>query len=103
MAVGRDPEVAIHLPDHDRVISRRHLTLEWADGGVRVNVLSKVNGVTTPSGEFGLGQTVIVAPGQIAQIGRFTFLVEEDANAAAVAEAAAPHTAIAPPAAALPP
>ena len=28
--VGRDAQAAVHLPDTDRLISRRHCTLEWA-------------------------------------------------------------------------
>lgn len=73
--VGRDPQAGIHLPDNDRLISRRHLTLEWAEGGVKVVVLSKVNGIITAKGEFGQGQHVLLAPGDSAQLGHFSLQV----------------------------
>jgi predicted component of type VI protein secretion system len=92
--VGRDPEAAIHLPDNDRLISRRHLMLEWSDGGVKVTVLSKVNGVVTPRGEFGLGQALVLQPGESATLGRFSFVVE--AGSAAAAMAPPPRAAAAP-------
>ena len=81
--VGRDAEAAIHLPDNDRLISRRHVMLEWSDGGAKVTVLSKVNGITTPRGEFTLGQTVVLLPGDSAQLGRFSFVIEAGGGAAA--------------------
>jgi type VI secretion system FHA domain protein len=87
--VGRDPQAGIHLPDQDRLISRCHVSIEWDPGGVKVNVLSKVNGVTTPRGEFTQGQSVVLAPGETAQVGRFSFVAEQRAGGAAAAPAAA--------------
>lgn len=91
--VGRDPQAGIHLPDNDRLISRRHITIEWCEGGVRVSVLSKVNGLTTPRGEFSIGQSVVLAPGETGQLGRYSLVVERPAASAA---AAAPRAAGAP-------
>lgn len=82
--VGRDPQAGVYLPDQDRLISRRHLSLQWDAGGVKVTVLSKVNGVTTPRGEFGQGQSVVLPPGETAQIGRFTFVAERREQGAAL-------------------
>lgn len=59
--VGRDPAATLHLPDPDRLLSRRHLSIAASVSGVQVTVLSSVNGVTTSLGEL--------APGQMAQLG----------------------------------
>lgn len=83
LAVGRDAQAGVYLPDDDRLISRRHFTLEWAEGGAKVTVLSKVNGVTTPRGEFGIGQSVVLAPGDTGRLGRYSFQVAPAAAAPA--------------------
>jgi type VI secretion system FHA domain protein len=97
LAVGRDAQAGVYLPDDDRLISRRHFTLEWAEGGAKVTVLSKVNGVTTPRGEFGIGQSVVLGPGDTGQLGRYSFQVEPQAATAPapLAAAAAPPAAAA--------
>jgi type VI secretion system FHA domain protein len=94
--VGRDAQAGVHLPDTDRLISRRHCTLEWDQGGVKVAVLSKVNGITTPRGEFNIGQSVVLAPGESAQLGRYTFVCEHGGAAAAAPMMAAPAASRAP-------
>jgi type VI secretion system protein len=76
---GRDPHADVHLPDQDRLISRRHVSLQWHPDGVQVTVLSKVNGIATPGGDFGLGESVVLAPGEVGRIGRFTFVAERPA------------------------
>jgi type VI secretion system FHA domain protein len=58
------------------------VSLQWDAGGVKVTVLSKVNGVTTPRGEFNAGESVVLAPGETGQIGRFTFVAEQQAAGA---------------------
>lgn len=77
MDVGRDAQAPIHLPDDDRLISRRHCSVQWDADGIKVTVLSKVNGITTPHGAFSLGQSVVLAPGEAAQLGPYTFVAEQ--------------------------
>ncbi|MCG2595119.1 type VI secretion system-associated FHA domain protein TagH [Ramlibacter sp. XY19] len=94
--VGRDAQAGVYLPDNDRLISRRHCTLEWDQGGVKVTVLSKVNGITTPRGEFNIGQSVVIPPGESAQLGRYTFVCERGGAGAGAPAMAAPAAMPAP-------
>ncbi len=73
--VGRDSNAAIHLPDPERSISRKHIALDYADNGVRVTVLSTVNGVVTENGETHHGQHIILEVGKSAQLGPYSLTV----------------------------
>jgi type VI secretion system FHA domain protein len=73
---GRDANADIHLPDNDRLISRRHVAVEFADGGARVTVLSRVNGIVTSQGTFTEGQSVVLAVGDTATFGPFALCVD---------------------------
>ena len=61
--VGRDPAATLHLPDPDRLLSRRHLSIAASGLGVQITVLSSVNGATTNQGELAPGQTVHIGLG----------------------------------------
>ncbi|WP_167772812.1 type VI secretion system-associated FHA domain protein TagH [Ramlibacter humi] len=74
VVVGRDPEAAVYLPDTERLISRRHLSIEWSDGGARVRVLS-ANGINTDRGDYFSGDEVVLAEGESARIGSFSLIV----------------------------
>jgi len=73
--VGRDSNAAIHLPDPERLISRKHIALDWADNGVRVTVLSTVNGIITENGETPPGQHIVLQVGKSAQFGPYSLTV----------------------------
>lgn len=75
--VGRDPSADVHLPDNDRLISRKHLVIEWTEGGPQFEILSKVNGLITTRGEVTFGNKVVLAAGESAQVGRFFVAVEK--------------------------
>jgi type VI secretion system FHA domain protein len=74
--VGRDPSADVHLPDNDRLISRKHLVIEWTEGGPQFEILSKVNGLITTRGEVTFGNKVVLAAGESAQVGRFFVAVD---------------------------
>jgi type VI secretion system FHA domain protein len=74
VVVGRDTEAAVYLPDTDRLVSRRHLSIEWAEGGAKVMVLS-ANGINTDQGDYFSGDTVVLADGESARIGSFSMIV----------------------------
>ncbi|MEI6801092.1 MAG: FHA domain-containing protein, partial [Pseudomonadota bacterium] len=73
--LGRDQHASIPLPDPARTISRKHLAVDYAQQGVRIKVLSTVNGVSTANGELTLGQEAILGVGESAQFGMFQLLV----------------------------
>lgn len=85
MVLGRDPSVAIHLPDPERSISRKHLALQCSDQGLLVTVLSSVSGIVTPRGEVAPGQQSRLGPGDTAQFGPYLLTVSEGGPATAPA------------------
>jgi type VI secretion system FHA domain protein len=74
VVVGRDPEAAVYLPDTERLVSRRHLSIEWCEGGARVRVLS-ANGINTDQGDWFSGDEVVLADGESARVGSFFMFV----------------------------
>lgn len=72
--VGRDPEAAVYLPDTDRTVSRRHLSIDWMPDGVRITVLS-ANGISTDRGEYFQGDEVTLADGESGKVGAFELIV----------------------------
>ena len=74
VVVGRDPEAAVYLPDTERLVSRRHLSVDWCEGGARVQVLS-ANGINTDQGDWFSGDEVVLADGESARIGSFFMVV----------------------------
>ena len=63
LVIGRDADCGLCLPDPERNISRRHLSVWNEAGDLRYLVLSEVNGVLLPEGEVPPGSTGIVPPG----------------------------------------
>ena len=62
LILGRDSDCGVCLPDPDRNVSRRHLSV-WNDGDqLHFHVLSVVNGVTGPAGELPPGARGVLAP-----------------------------------------
>lgn len=84
LILGRDAECGVCLPDPERNVSRRHLSV-WNEGGeLHFHVLSVVNGVEMPFGEAPPGARGVLAPGQELKLAAYTLAVE----AAGAAEAA---------------
>ncbi len=81
VVVGRDPGAAVYLPDTKRLISRRHLSIDWFPDGARILVLSS-NGISTDLGDYFEGDVVTLADGQSGRLGPYTLMVA--AGAAAV-------------------
>lgn len=74
--VGRDPASRVHLPDPDRLLSRRHLSISVSSAGVQVTVLSSVNGASTSQGELAPGQSTCIALGGYVSLGSYTIHIE---------------------------
>lgn len=86
LILGRDTDCAVCLPDPERNISRRHLSV-WNEGEqLHFHVLSVVNGVDTASGELPPGSRGILPPGEVMGLSAFrlvaTPVVEEPTVAA---------------------
>jgi type VI secretion system FHA domain protein len=77
VVVGRDPEAAVYLPDTERLISRRHLSIEWTEAGAKLKVLSG-NGINTDHGDYFSGDEVVLADGESARIGSFSLIVSAE-------------------------
>ena len=75
VVVGRDQHATIPIPDPERTISRKHLALDFEDSGVRVTVLSTVNGISTRNGDLSAGQQVVLRVGESVQFGSFSLAV----------------------------
>ena len=75
LVIGRDPGASISIPDPERSVSRKHLSVDYSETGVRIVVLSTVNGISTPQGEILCGQQVILRAGESAQLGSYTLSV----------------------------
>jgi hypothetical protein len=57
VVIGRDPGAAVYLPDTKRLISRRHVSIDWFPEGARMLVLSS-NGISTDLGDYFEGDLV---------------------------------------------
>ncbi|MBK0393302.1 type VI secretion system-associated FHA domain protein [Ramlibacter algicola] len=75
VVVGRDPEAAVYLPDTERLISRRHLSIDWCEEGARIQVLS-ANGINTDRGDYFSGDEVVLGDGESGRLGPFSLVVE---------------------------
>ena len=75
LILGRDADCAICLPDPERNVSRRHLSV-WNDGGqLHFHVLSVVNGVLTSVGELPPGARGVLAPGDAIELSAFRIVL----------------------------
>jgi hypothetical protein len=73
--LGRDSDCAVCLPDPERNVSRRHLSV-WNDGDqLHFHVLSVVNGVTTTAGELPPGARGVLQPGDAIVLSAFRLTV----------------------------
>lgn len=83
LILGRDADCGICLPDPERNISRRHLSV-WNEGDqLHFHVLSVVNGVDTAAGELPPGARGVLAPGDALVLSAFRITVAVGAPAAA--------------------
>ena len=72
LVLGRDADCGVCLPDPQRNVSRRHLSL-WVDHGeLHFRVLSVVNGVEMPFGEAPPGARGVLPLGQTLKVGDYT-------------------------------
>lgn len=77
LIVGRDSDCAFCLPDPERNVSRRHLSL-WNEGEqLQFNVLSAVNGVQVAAGELPPGARGVLAPGEELALSAFRLQVTQ--------------------------
>ena len=72
LILGRDSDCAIRLPDPERNVSRRHLSV-WNDGDqLHFHVLSVVNGVqTSAAGELPPGARGVLGPDEVLVLSAF--------------------------------
>lgn len=85
LILGRDTDCAVCLPDPERNISRRHLSV-WNDGDqLHFHVLSVVNGVDTASGELPPGSRGVLPAGEVMGLSAFRLVVTPVAEEPTVA------------------
>jgi predicted component of type VI protein secretion system len=71
LVIGRDADCGLCLPDPERNISRRHLSVWNEAGELRYLVLSEVNGVLLPEGEVPPGSTGAVPAGSTIRLAAY--------------------------------
>lgn len=87
LVLGRDTDCAVCLPDPERNISRRHLSV-WNEGGqLHFHVLSVVNGIATPAGELPPGARGVLACGEAIALSAYHIEVAVATAAARSADA----------------
>ena len=82
LVLGRDADCGVCLPDPERNVSRRHLSVKLIGGEVHFHVLSVVNGIEMPFGEAPPGARGVLPMGQTLKVAEY-----------AVSAAAAPGSA----------
>lgn len=76
LIIGRDTDCTICLPDPERSVSRRHLSV-WNEGGeLQFHVLSVVNGVQTAAGELPPGARGVLPAGEVMALAAFRIMAE---------------------------
>jgi predicted component of type VI protein secretion system len=75
LVLGRDADCAICLPDPERNVSRRHLSVWNEADALHFQVLSIVNGVDLPAGEVPPGARGVLAPGEPLVLSAFRLTV----------------------------
>jgi predicted component of type VI protein secretion system len=87
LILGRDSDCGVCLPDPDRNVSRRHLSV-WNDGDqLHFHVLSVVNGVTGPAGELPPGARGVLAAGEALRLAAFSISASPVPEAAPASDA----------------
>jgi predicted component of type VI protein secretion system len=76
LILGREAECSVCLPDPQRNVSRRHLSVWNEADELQFLVVSVVNGVDTPSGEVPPGGRGTLHPGQVLKIAEYAVTVE---------------------------
>ena len=72
LVLGRDSDCDVCLPDPQRNVSRRHLSLWIEEGELHFRVLSVVNGVEMPFGEAPPGARGVLALGQTLKLAEYS-------------------------------
>jgi predicted component of type VI protein secretion system len=88
LVLGRDADCGVCLPDPQRNVSRRHLSVWLEDDTLRFRVLSVVNGVETPFAEAPPGALGTLPIGQTLKLGEYSISVSPAATTEADAWAA---------------
>jgi predicted component of type VI protein secretion system len=77
LVLGRDTDCAVCLPDPERNISRRHLSV-WNEGDqLHFHVLSVVNGVDTATGELPPGTRGVLQAGEVLGLSAYRLVVAQ--------------------------
>jgi predicted component of type VI protein secretion system len=71
LVLGRDSDCGVCLPDPQRNVSRRHLSLWIEEGELHFRVLSVVNGIEMPFGEAPPGARGVLALGQTLKLAEY--------------------------------
>ena len=75
LVLGRDADCAVCLPDPERNVSRRHLSV-WNEGELlHFHVLSVVNGVDLAEGELPPGSRGVLGPGEVMGVSAYRLVV----------------------------
>lgn len=75
LVLGRDADCAVCLPDPERNISRRHLSV-WNEGdSLHFHVLSVVNGVDISAGPLPPGARGVLGPGEVMALSAYRLVV----------------------------
>ena len=82
LVLGRDADCGVCLPDPQRNVSRRHLSVWNEQGELHFHVLSVVNGVEMPFGEAPPGARGVLPDGQSLKLAEYTVSVKHVAPAA---------------------
>lgn len=83
VVLGRDTDCTVCLPDPERNVSRRHLSV-WNEGDrLHFQVLSAVNGVDTAAGELPPGTRGVLGPGEALGLSAYRLVVAPVLSAAA--------------------
>jgi FHA domain-containing protein/type VI secretion system protein len=75
LVLGRDADCGVWLPDPQRNVSRRHLSLWLEAGELHFRVLSVVNGIDMPFGEVPPGARGVLPAGQTLKLAEYSVSV----------------------------
>jgi predicted component of type VI protein secretion system len=79
LILGRDADCGVCLPDPQRNVSRRHLSVWNEDDELHFHVLSVVNGVQTSAGDAPPGARGVLVAGQTLKLAEYGVSVERTA------------------------
>ena len=94
LTLGRDASADVVLADPDKWISRKHVGACALADGIRLRVLSAVNGIETSAGPLGPGQSGTLLPGGHFVVGPFRVDVLAAPESAPAIEASDPFAAL---------